>query len=54
MSLLVFAVVVLIVAGLLIAMVNYIPNLPPPLRWAIPLLVLLLAALLILNRAGVI
>jgi hypothetical protein len=51
---LVFAVLVLIVAGIVGAIAYYIPF-PPPvawLKWAIPALALLIAAIAILQRMG--
>jgi hypothetical protein len=54
MDLLVFAVLVLIVAGIVGAIAYYIPF-PPPvawLKWAIPALALLVAAFAILQRMG--
>lgn len=54
MDVLVFAIVVLIVAGIIGAIAYYIPF-PPPvawLKWAIPALALLVAVLAILQRMG--
>jgi hypothetical protein len=54
MTLLVFALVVLIVAGIVCAIIYQIPF-PPPilwLRWALPCVVLLIALILILQRMG--
>jgi hypothetical protein len=56
MSLLVFALLVLIVVGIICAIAYYIPF-PPPLlwlKWVIPCVVLLIAVLLILQRMGVV
>lgn len=53
MSLLIFALVVLIIAALVIAVFRYIPGLPAPFTWIIPVLVLLVAVIAIANRAGV-
>lgn len=52
MSLLVFAIVVILVAFLLIYAVRYIPGLPAPFSWIIPLAIVLIAAVVIANRAG--
>jgi hypothetical protein len=54
MSLLMFAIVVLIVVGIIVAICQYIPF-PPPmswLRWAIPVIALLIALILLIQRAG--
>lgn len=54
MSLLIFCLVVLIVVGIICAIAYNIPF-PPPvawLRWAIPCVALLIALVLILQRAG--
>jgi hypothetical protein len=54
MSLLVFAVFLLIVIGIVCAIAYYIPW-PPPLawmRWAIPVLALLIALVLIVQKMG--
>ncbi|MDO9334955.1 MAG: hypothetical protein Q7T61_01010 [Caulobacter sp.] len=53
MSLLVFALVVLLIAALVIAIFRYIPGLPAPFTWIIPVVVLIVALLVIANRAGV-
>ncbi len=54
MSLLIFALIVLVVVGIVCAIAYQIPF-PPPLawaRWAIPCIALLIALILILQRAG--
>ena len=54
MSLLVFALVVLVVAAVVCAIIYQIP-LPPPmafLRWLVPVVVLLIALVLIVQRLG--
>jgi hypothetical protein len=54
MSLLIFALIALIVAGIVCAIAYQIPF-PPPLawmRWAVPCVALLIALILILQRAG--
>lgn len=53
MSILIFAIIVVIVAALGIAIVRSIPNIPSPLNWIIQVAILLLAAILILHRSGV-
>ena len=55
MSLLVFAIFVLIVVGIVAAIAYYIPW-PPPLvwmRWAIPVLALLVALVILAQKMGV-
>lgn len=55
MDVIVFAVMVLIVVGIVAAIAYYIPF-PPPLawlKWAIPTLALLVALLVLLSRLGV-
>jgi hypothetical protein len=54
MSLLIFALIALIVVGIVCAIAYQIPF-PPPLawmRWAVPCVALLIALILILQRAG--
>ena len=55
MSLLVFALFILIVVGIVCAIAYYIPF-PPPLawlKWAIPCVALLIAVVVIMQRMGV-
>ena len=55
MSLLVFALIVLVVVGIISAICYQIPF-PPPmgfLRWVIPCVALLIALILLLQRAGI-
>jgi hypothetical protein len=54
MNLLIFIIVVFVVIGILFAIMNYIP-LPAPLawmKWAVPVVALLFALILILQRSG--
>ena len=54
MSLLIFCIIILVVVGIVCAIAYNIPF-PPPvgwLRWVIPCLALLIALVLILQRAG--
>lgn len=53
MSLLIFALIVVLIAVLLIAVWKMIPNIPDPLTWAIPVIILIIAIVLIAARAGV-
>lgn len=54
MSLLIFALIVLIIVGIVCAIAYYIPF-PPPLmwlKWVIPCVVLLIAVVVILEKMG--
>lgn len=56
MELLIFAIVVLVIVGIVCAIAYYIPF-PPPLgwlRWVIPCVALLIAVIVIVQRMGVI
>ena len=56
MSLLVFALFVLIVVGVICAIAYYIPF-PPPLawlKWAIPCVALLIAVVVLMQKAGLV
>jgi hypothetical protein len=50
---LVFAIIVVLLACLAIALVRSIPGIPSPLNWILPVLILLVAIVLIANRSGV-
>lgn len=53
MSILIFALLVVVVVALLVWAVSMVPA-PPPLTWVIPLLIVLIGALLIFSRLGVV
>lgn len=48
-----FAIVVVLVACLAIALVRSIPNIPAPLDWILPVVILLVAVAMIAGKAGV-
>lgn len=52
MSLLVVVIIVILVAALFIAAWRAIPNIPTPLDWIVPVLVLIVAAIIIILKAG--
>lgn len=51
---LVFAILVVLVACIAVAIVRSIPNIPSPMNWILPVIILLVALLMIANRAGAI
>lgn len=54
MALLVFAIIVLIVAALFVAAVGYVDMIPGPFNRLIQALIIIIAALVILNKAGLV
>jgi hypothetical protein len=54
MSIIIFAIIVIIVCAMLVYAVDFIEALQPPFKGLIKALVILVGALAILNRAGVV